>query len=73
LIKLALSGFDCKASADIFQAQYDISKWIGTGFGRKQSNDSTQKNHRSIMFFKENPGSNRANQNNKNFNGMKTI
>lgn len=42
LIKLALSGFDCKAGADIFHAQYDISKWIGVGFGRKVSKATTQ-------------------------------
>lgn len=42
LIKLALSGFDCKAGADIFHAQYDLSKWIGTGFGRKISTAKTQ-------------------------------
>jgi hypothetical protein len=42
LIKLALSGFNCKAGADIFHAQYDISKWIGTGIGRKISKATTQ-------------------------------
>ena len=42
LIKLALSGFCCEAGADLFHAQYDISKWLGTGLGRKISQAQTQ-------------------------------
>ena len=34
LIKLALSGFGIAAGADIFHFQYEISKWLGPGFGR---------------------------------------
>jgi len=29
LVKLAVAGFGCMAGADIFHAQYDISKWLG--------------------------------------------
>lgn len=35
LIKLALDGFGCRSGADIFHAQYDVSKWLGVGFFRK--------------------------------------
>jgi len=42
LMKLALSGFNCAAGADIFHAQYDISKWMGTSFGRQLSKGITQ-------------------------------
>ena len=35
LIKLALDGFGCRSGADIFHAQYDVSKWLGAGFFRK--------------------------------------
>ena len=34
LIKLALSGFGIAAGAYIFHFQYEISKWLGPGFGR---------------------------------------
>lgn len=30
LIKLAVEGFDCPSGADLFHAQYDISKWLGS-------------------------------------------
>ena len=29
LVKLATAGFGCLAGADIFHAQYDVSKWLG--------------------------------------------
>jgi len=29
LVKLALSSLGCKAGADLFHAQYDVSKWLG--------------------------------------------
>ncbi len=29
LIKLATAGFGCGAGADLFHAQYDVSKWLG--------------------------------------------
>lgn len=32
LVKLALDGFGCLAGADLFHAQFDISKWLGQGF-----------------------------------------
>jgi hypothetical protein len=35
LIKLAVDGFGCESGADTFHAQYDISKWLGSPFGRK--------------------------------------
>jgi hypothetical protein len=49
LIKLAMSGFGCWAGADIFHAQYDISKWLGRAlygkFGQasKQLKDAKEK------------------------------
>jgi hypothetical protein len=49
LIKLAMSSFGCWAGADIFHAQYDISKWLGRAlygkFGRasKQLKDAEEK------------------------------
>lgn len=35
LIKLALTGLGCKSGADIFHAQYDISKWLGRALYRR--------------------------------------
>ena len=32
LVKLALDGLGCRAGADLFHAQYDVSKWLGAGF-----------------------------------------
>jgi hypothetical protein len=34
LIKLAVDGFDCVSGADIFHAQQDISRWLGSRLGR---------------------------------------
>ena len=42
LIKLALSGLKCAAGADLFHAQYDLSKWVGFGFFRKTEQTNKQ-------------------------------
>ena len=34
LIKLAMEGFDCYAGADLFHAQYDLSRWFPAALGR---------------------------------------
>lgn len=34
LIKLALNGFDCQAGADLFHAQYELSRWLSLPLGR---------------------------------------
>ncbi|MGB1271803.1 MAG: DUF6399 domain-containing protein, partial [Endozoicomonas sp.] len=34
LIKLALNGFECQAGADLFHAQYDLSRWLSLPLGR---------------------------------------
>jgi hypothetical protein len=35
LIKLAVEGFACPSGADLFHAQYDISKWLGARVQRQ--------------------------------------
>jgi len=35
LIKLAVEGFACPSGADVFHAQYDISKWLGARLQRQ--------------------------------------
>jgi Family of unknown function (DUF6399) len=42
LIKLAITGFDCQSGADIFHAQQDVSKWLGTTLGRRHEQAKTQ-------------------------------
>ena len=42
LIKLAITGFDCQSGADVFHAQQDISKWLGTKLGRQHEHAKTQ-------------------------------
>ncbi len=42
LIKLAITGFDCQSGADVFHAQQDISKWLGTTLGRRHEQAKTQ-------------------------------
>ncbi|MBF0238416.1 MAG: hypothetical protein HQM12_11975 [SAR324 cluster bacterium] len=42
LIKLALSGLECAAGADLFHAQYDLSKWLGLSFFRKTAQADKQ-------------------------------
>ena len=37
LIKLAITGFDCESGADVFHAQQDISRWLGSTIKRKTS------------------------------------
>ena len=35
LIKLAVTGFECQSGADVFHAQQDISRWLGSSIKRK--------------------------------------
>jgi hypothetical protein len=42
LVKLATSSFGCLAGADIFHAQYDISKWLGRSLHGKFGRASQQ-------------------------------
>ena len=42
LIKLAVTGFECGSGADLFHAQYDISRWLGTKLGRQQAQAEKQ-------------------------------
>jgi hypothetical protein len=42
LVKLATSSFGCLAGADIFHAQYDISKWLGRSLHGKLGRASKQ-------------------------------
>ena len=42
LIKLAISGFDCQSGADVFHAQQDVSRWLGTTLGRRHTQAKTQ-------------------------------
>ncbi|MCP5009539.1 MAG: DNA-binding protein [Aestuariibacter sp.] len=35
LIKLATHGFNCAPGADLFHAQYELSKWLGAGLYRR--------------------------------------
>lgn len=42
LIKLAITGFDCQSGADVFHAQQDVSKWLGTTLGRRHEQAKTQ-------------------------------
>lgn len=37
LIKLAVDGFGCVSGADVFHAQQDISRWLGSRLGRRYS------------------------------------
>ena len=36
LIKLATDGFDCLPGADLFHVQYDVTKWLGSTFKRRE-------------------------------------
>ncbi|MCP4933348.1 MAG: hypothetical protein GY927_03880 [bacterium] len=38
LIKLATHGFSCAPGADLFHAQYELSKWLGAGLYRRLGN-----------------------------------
>ncbi len=42
LVKLATAGFGCLAGADIFHAQYGISKWLGRSLYGKLGNAAKQ-------------------------------
>lgn len=42
LVKLATSSFGCLAGADIFHAQYDLSKWLGRSLHGKFGRTSKQ-------------------------------
>ena len=34
LIKMAITGFECESGADVFHAQQDVSRWLGTRLGK---------------------------------------
>ena len=42
LIKLALSGFECAAGADLFHAQQDVSRWLGASLARRRAGAEKQ-------------------------------
>ena len=37
LIKLAVTGFECDSGADLFHAQQDLSRWLGSKLARHAS------------------------------------
>lgn len=41
LIKLAVDGFDCVSGADVFHAQQDLSRWLGSRLARRLQQAST--------------------------------
>ncbi len=57
LVKLATSSFGCLAGADIFHAQYDISKWLGRGlygkFGRASKKLKEAEEKKDLLEEKE--------------------
>ena len=50
LIKLSLTGFKCQAGADLFHAQYDLSRWLSLPLGRatKTLADSLEKARKQL-------------------------
>lgn len=54
LIKLAITGFDCQSGADVFHAQQDISRWLGSTIKRKISTANKEKE--AIKTTKEQQG-----------------
>ena len=52
LVKLATAGFGCLAGADIFHAQYDISKWLGRSLHGKVGRASKQLREAEVKLFK---------------------
>ncbi len=53
LIKLAITGFDCQSGADVFHAQQDISKWLGTTLGRRHEQAKTQQETAEALLQKK--------------------
>ena len=51
LIKLSLTGFQCQAGADLFHAQYDLSRWLSLPLGRatKTLADSLEKARKQLV------------------------
>ena len=52
LVKLATAGFGCLAGADIFHAQYDVSKWLGRSLHGKLGRASKQLNEAKAKLLK---------------------
>ncbi len=52
LVKLATAGFGCLAGADIFHAQYDISKWLGRSLHGKLGRASKQLREAEAVLVK---------------------
>jgi len=52
LVKLATAGFGCLAGADIFHAQYDISKWLGRSLYGKLGRASKQLSNAKAELLK---------------------
>jgi hypothetical protein len=42
LIKLAISGFECDAGADVFHAQQEVSRWLGARLARRRATAEKQ-------------------------------
>ena len=42
LIKLAVTGFECNSGADLFYAQQDLSRWLGSKLARHASTAEKQ-------------------------------
>ncbi len=52
LVKLATAGFGCLAGADIFHAQFDVSKWLGRSLYGKLGRASKQLNEAKAKLLK---------------------
>jgi len=55
LIKLAVEGFECPSGADLFHAQYDISKWLGSRLQRQceSARKTMQESETELQELKE--------------------
>lgn len=55
LIKLALNGFECQAGADLFHAQYDLSRWLSLPLGRttKTFAEALEKARRQLAKYQK--------------------
>jgi len=42
LIKMAVTGFECESGADLFHAQQDMSRWLGSKIGRRAASAKKQ-------------------------------
>ena len=42
LVKMAVTGFECKSGADVFHAQQDVSRWLGARTGKRLSKAQKQ-------------------------------